>query len=72
MFGYPVGPQQIETNNDGWTGPTQWFERDRLEDHGAQSVMAGRLGTYYLELQGRPWAQGGETHRPAIAAFCLM
>jgi hypothetical protein len=40
---------------DGWTGPVQWFERDRLEDHGPQGVLAGRLGARLLELQGRPW-----------------
>ncbi|NJN65527.1 MAG: hypothetical protein HC884_01855 [Chloroflexaceae bacterium] len=33
----------------------QWFERDRLEDHGSQGVMAGRLGARVLELDGRPW-----------------
>jgi hypothetical protein len=33
----------------------QWFERDRLEDHGAEGVLAGRLGARALELQRRPW-----------------
>lgn len=55
VFGYPVTELKVETNNDGWTGPTQWFERDRLEDHGAEGVLAGRLGAQLLELQGRPW-----------------
>ncbi len=54
VFGYPITPLQIEAI-DGWEGPTQWFERDRLEDHGAQGVLAGRLGALLLELQGRPW-----------------
>lgn len=55
VFGYPTTELRVETNNDGWTGPTQWFERDRLEDHGAEGVLAGRLGAGLLELQGRSW-----------------
>lgn len=57
VFGYPISDLRVETNNDGWTGPTQWFERDRLEDHANEGlgVLAGRLGASYLELQGRPW-----------------
>ncbi|HEU5089278.1 MAG TPA: hypothetical protein VFT99_17605 [Roseiflexaceae bacterium] len=61
VFGYPISNQQIETVEGTWSGPVQWFERDRLEDHGAQGVMAGRLGARYLELQGRPWVRGTET-----------
>jgi hypothetical protein len=61
-FGYPITAERIETVEGSWTGPVQWFERDRLEDHSAQGqgVLAGRLGALYLELQGRPWAPGGE------------
>lgn len=59
VFGYPTTDLQEETvvGEDGsvWTGPVQWFERDRLEDHGAQGVMAGRLGAQILDLQGTPW-----------------
>src|SRR5262245_50077288 len=54
VFGYPIGDQHIETV-ESWMGPVQWFERDRLEDHGAQGVLAGRLGALILEAQGRPW-----------------
>jgi hypothetical protein len=54
IFGYPVSPQQIETV-EGQSLPVQWFERDRLEDHGPAGVMAGRLGARYLELTERPW-----------------
>src|SRR5262245_6844682 len=54
VFGFPIDDQRIETN-EGWTGPTQWFQRDRLEDHGRIGVLAGRLGAQILELQGRPW-----------------
>ncbi len=65
VFGLPIGDLQTETlpaptqgnPNATWTGPVQWFERDRLEDHSAdgQGVLAGRLGASLLELQGRPW-----------------
>ena len=48
IFGYPIGEQYIDTVEPGpnsWTGPVQWFERDRLEDHSNQGlgVLAGRL-----------------------------
>src|SRR5262245_26041677 len=48
-FGFPISDLQVESN-DGWTGPTQWFQRDRLEDHGSLGVLAGRLGAQLLEL----------------------
>lgn len=56
VFGYPITVQYVDVI-EGWTGPIQWFERDRLEDHSAdgQGVLAGRLGAAWLELQGRPW-----------------
>lgn len=54
QFGYPLGNVRTERVG-GWTGPVQWFERDRLEDHGTQGVMAGRLGVELLDRQGRPW-----------------
>lgn len=54
VFGYPISPRQTE-RVEGRTLPVQWFERDRLEDHGARGVLAGRLGARLLELQGRPW-----------------
>jgi hypothetical protein len=67
IFGFPISDQRVETVEGDWTGPVQWFERDRLEDHGNQGlgVLAGRLGARYLELQGRPWRQGDEGPRPA-------
>src|ERR1044071_3102758 len=33
VFGYAIGPEQVETIEGRWSGPVQWFERDRLEDH---------------------------------------
>lgn len=54
VFGYPISEQRTETV-EGWTGPLQWFERDRLENHGPDGVMAGRLGVRLLELRGLTW-----------------
>ncbi|MBC8164017.1 MAG: hypothetical protein H7Z42_22635 [Roseiflexaceae bacterium] len=57
VFGLPISDARAESNNDGWSGPTQWFERDRLEDHAAQGqgVLAGRLGVQYLDVRGQQW-----------------
>src|SRR5689334_16186474 len=54
IFGYPISPQRAEVV-EGQQVPVQWFERDRLEDHGAAGVMAGRLGARQLTLTDRPW-----------------
>lgn len=54
IFGYPIAAQQTETV-EGQTLPVQWFERDRLEDHGELGVLAGRLGARLLELNSMPW-----------------
>jgi hypothetical protein len=64
VFGYPITPLQSE-RVESWTGPVQWFERDRLEDHSAEGigVLAGRLGVERLAQVGRPWQQ-----RPAPPA----
>jgi hypothetical protein len=60
VFGYPISDVRVETLEGHWTGPVQWFERDRLEAHHNQGlgVLAGRLGARHLELQGRPWSPG--------------
>ncbi len=44
LLGLPLSAAQLATNPDGDTVVTQWFERARLEDHGAQGVLLGRLG----------------------------
>ena len=59
VFGYPIGaaiPNEVVEGT--WVGTTQWFERDRLEDHGALGVMAGRMGALMRERQWRPWQYG--------------
>src|SRR3954453_898157 len=43
IFGYPISPQRVETI-EGQPFPVQWFQRDRLEEHGPVGVLAGRLG----------------------------
>jgi hypothetical protein len=57
VFGYPISDVFSDQVEGTWTGPVQWFERDRLEDHSAEGlgVLAGRLGAWMLELQDRPW-----------------
>jgi predicted alpha/beta hydrolase len=40
VFGYPISSLNIEAV-ENWSGPVQWFERDRLEDHGQDGVLAG-------------------------------
>jgi hypothetical protein len=57
VFGYPITALQNESVEGTWTGPVQWFERDRLEDHSAEGigVLAGRLGARFLEVTNSPW-----------------
>ncbi|MBM4413778.1 MAG: hypothetical protein FJ040_10105 [Chloroflexi bacterium] len=71
VFGYPISPLRTETIEGTWTGPTQWFERDRLEDHGAEGVLAGRLGALVLANQGRPWQQGTESPASGCEYFAV-
>ncbi len=58
LFGYPISPAQMETNPDGDTVLTQWFERARFEYHPdndpEHQVLLGRLGAELLELRAEP------------------
>ncbi len=58
LFGYPISPPQVETNPDGDTVLTQWFERARFEHHPdndeEHQVLLGRLGAELLELRAEP------------------
>ncbi len=72
VFGYPISAEQVETVEGTWSGPVQWFERDRLEDHSNEGlgVLAGRLGARALELQARPWQSlPAANERPADCRF---
>lgn len=64
VFGYPVSPL-LFTDVEGQTLKAQWFERDRLEDHGPDGVMAGRLGAQLLEWRGTPWEGLPQASGPA-------
>ncbi len=47
LFGYPISEPEMETNPDGDTVLTQWFERARFEWHEGEDggfVLLGRLG----------------------------
>ncbi len=44
LFGLPLTYPKKETNPNGDTVVTQWFERARFEDHGAKGVLLGLLG----------------------------
>lgn len=70
VFGFPTSPLQTETV-ENWTGPVQWFERDRLEDHSNQGlgVLAGRLGADLLEAEGRAWSYGSQTPQAGCRYF---
>jgi hypothetical protein len=70
VFGFPTSPLQTETV-ETWTGPVQWFERDRLEDHSNQGigVLAGRLGADLLEAEGRAWSYGSQTPQAGCRFF---
>jgi hypothetical protein len=49
LFGLPLTPPQQQVFADGQSRSVQWFERARFEDHGAQGVLLGLLGS---ELYG--------------------
>ena len=72
VFGFPTTALATETNAEGFSGPTQWFERDRLEDHSAEGkgVLAGRLGAQKLALEGRPWESAPKV--AGAAAGCVF
>lgn len=48
LFGLPLTAPKRETNPNGDTVTTQWFERARFEDHGTKGVLLGLLGNESL------------------------
>jgi hypothetical protein len=44
LFGLPLTVPRMETNSSGDSVLTQWFERARFEDHGAQGTLLGLVG----------------------------
>ncbi len=73
VFGYPLGPAEQRTLEDGTTMTTQWLERTRLEYHPqkppAYRVQLGRIGAERLEQLGRDWR--AETRESGPQAGCL-
>jgi hypothetical protein len=49
LFGLPLTTPRMETNLNGDTVRTQWFERARFEDHGSKGVLLGLLGREVLD-----------------------
>ncbi len=66
LFGLPLTAIQMETNADGATVMTQWFERARFEWHPDNpddfKVLLGLLGS---EVHGRPENSPGGISQPA-------
>ena len=56
LFGLPLTYPRVETNPNGDTVRTQWFERARFEDHGRAGVLLGLLGVETLRTPapGKP------------------
>lgn len=52
LFGMPISEPQIEISSDGQPYLTQWFERARFEDHGANGVLLGLLGNDLASTRG--------------------
>jgi hypothetical protein len=56
LFGYPISEAGVETNEDGDTVLTQWFERAVFEWHPGNEaefqVLLRRLGAEFLDARG--------------------
>ncbi len=55
LFGYPISQAEVETNGNGHTVVTQWFERARFEFHPdnpeGQQILLGLLGVEVLDTE---------------------
>lgn len=74
VFGYPITAQGNELNRDtNQTYLTQWFERNRFEQHpenkAPYDVLLGRLGDDRLRQLGRDWQT--EPRESGPQAGCL-
>src|SRR5690606_16031850 len=80
LFGYPISAPQTETNPDGDTVMTQWFERARLEYHPDNEppfdVLLGRLGAEYRapvdDGDGEPEGVAAELVADVLAAPLMV
>ena len=73
VFGYPISDEYPNEIVEGsWVGRTQWFERDRLEDHSAEGQGLGNIhgnGRNRLGGEQRPLGEAktgkkGDGQRP--------
>lgn len=73
VFGYPIGPSEQRTLEDGTTITIQWLERTRLEYHPqnppSYRVQLGRIGVERLAQLGRDWR--AETREAGPQPGCL-
>jgi hypothetical protein len=69
LFGLPLSEPMMETNSSGDTVVTQWFERARFEDHGAQGVL---LGLLVVETTGGAPPQAGPVLYPCDSGLCSL
>lgn len=60
LFGFPISEAVPEVGSDGVTRVTQWFQRARMEDHGAD-------GGVLLGLLNAEVAQAGAPSAPTLA-----
>ena len=52
LFGFPISEPRVETNAEGDTVMTQWFERARLEYHDDKGILLGLLAKESAEHRG--------------------
>jgi thermitase len=52
LFGFPLSEERTETNANGDTVTTQWFERGRFEYHDGKGVLLGLLAKEYSTNRG--------------------
>ena len=52
LFGFPLSEARTETNQNGDTVTTQWFERGRFEYHQGKGVLLGLLAKEYATNRG--------------------
>lgn len=52
LFGLPLSAPQIERLSNGQSYMVQWFERARMEDHGADGVLLGLLSSELVQSRG--------------------
>jgi hypothetical protein len=53
LFGFPITEAVPEVGSDGVTRMTQWFQRARMEDHGADgSILLGLLNAEVVQATG--------------------